>query len=175
MELVRLAQGGVPETLRILSVRETTWFNIEPKETWESISKLEEWPRWCQGLESARWTQGEAWKPGSRFELIWQPWGGAPLSGGVIMQDQVVSIPGSQDSNAPPLRGISWDAGRGPFRSQVRLMIMADGGGSLVEFVSSWKGWASLIIGRRAVRCADLQRDWLASLREILERVGSHG
>ena len=71
-----LAQGGVPETLRILSVRETTWFNIEPKETWESISKLEEWPRWCQGLESARWIQGEAWKPGSRFELIWQPWGG---------------------------------------------------------------------------------------------------
>jgi hypothetical protein len=91
------------------------------------------------------------------------------------MQDEVVSIAGSQYSSALPLRSISWNAGRGPFRSEVRLLIMADGGGSLVEFVSSWKGWASLIIGRRAVRCADLQRDWLASLREVLERVGSHG
>ncbi|MDE0961053.1 MAG: SRPBCC family protein [Planctomycetota bacterium] len=161
--------------MRILSVRETAWFNIDPQETWESICNLEEWPQWCQGLESARWAQGEAWKPGSRFELIWEPWGGAPLSGGVIVMDDVVALAEPNLVSPPSLRGISWIAGMGPFRSQVRLIIMSDGGGSLVEFVSSWKGWASLMIGPRAERCANLQRDWLASLREILERVGSQG
>jgi len=156
--------------LRILSARETAWFNIGPDTTWDSIQRLEDWPRWCDGLIEARWRFGEPWTVGSRFSLDWGVAADSPLAGGVILE-----VDGAPEQEEGSLRSISWVAGIGPARSEAQLMILQDGSGSLVEFVTSWKGWASPLFRNRATRCANRQRDWLASLREILERVGSSG
>ena len=56
------------------------------------------------------------------------------------------------------------------------MAILEDGSGSLIEFVTLWQGWAAHLGGLgRASRCAKIQRDWLASLKENMERVGSIG
>ncbi len=155
--------------MRMLSARETAWFNRDPQSTWDLILQLREWPCWCDGLTRSRWIEGNAWEPGSRFKLEWDHPVDVPLLGGEVIQHlDPTSIPES-------MREISWGSGRGPFRAESRLLILEDGNGSLVEFVTTWSGWASIFMGHRADRCASLQRDWLASLREALERVGSNG
>ena len=182
--------GRAQESVRILTVRETAWFNVDPETIWRQVFLLEEWARGCAGLESARWLRGEPWSPGARFELIWSGAASAPLVGGEIHQVEEVGVcntenrepslrsSGSQlnDDNNLWARRICWRAGFGPFRSEGRMSFLEDGTGTLVEFVTHWQGWAALLSkGRRSSRCANYQRDWLASLRESLERVGSIG
>mgnify|MGYP001165043799 CR=1 FL=1 len=194
------AAGRVPQTLRILTVRETAWFNVDPLATWSHVSRIEEWSRWCAGLGSARWTHGEPWKSGSRFELNWDGAASAPFRGGEVLHledegnlDGVgAELNGGVDESEEEqldqqsvhenrasgilLRRVCWRAGFGPFQSEAGLNILEDGTGTLVEFVTHWQGWAALLGGRgRALRCASIQRGWLASLRETMERVGTIG
>lgn len=176
--------------MRILTVRETAWFNVEPETIWQQVSLLEEWPRWCSGLKSARWLKGKPWSIGSRFELIWESTASIPLAGGEIhrIEEELTdhdrksgsslrsSSSACDDDEKLWVKQIFWRAGFGPFRSEGRLSFLEDGSGTLVEFVTHWEGWAALFAkGRRSNRCASCQRDWLASLRESLERVGSIG
>ena len=176
--------------MRILTVRETAWFNVDPETIWYHSSQIEEWPVWCAGLRSARWLRGTEWQVGARFGLSWDLEAAAPLFGGEVLcvdkdgvdhsqeADFSVSSTAEQENLAHGLlaRRVCWRAGFGPFRSEARLAIIEDGSGSLVEFTTHWQGWSAIFGGgRRASRCARIQRDWLASLRETLERVGSIG
>jgi len=176
--------------VRILTVRETAWFNVDPETIWLQVSLLEEWSRWCPGLRSARWIRGEPWRPGSRFELNWDGVVPAPLVAGEVLRIEEEGIldpvettlstrsesPQSNPASGVLARRICWRAGFGPLRSEAQMAILEDGSGSLIEFVTLWQGWATLLGGGgRALRCAKIQRDWLASLRQALERVGSIG
>lgn len=176
--------------MRILTVRETAWFNVDPEAIWQQVSLLEDWSRWCTGLNSARWVRGEPWNSGSRFELKWNGAASAPLAGGELQEVEEVGSRNTgtaepslrhdssemNDGDGLWVRRICWKSGFGPFCSEGRMSFLEDGKGTLVEFVTHWQGWAALFNGgRRSSRCANYQRDWLASLRHSLERVGSIG
>lgn len=177
--LLAVVPWRVPETVRIMTVRETAWFNVDPETTWSCVSRLEDWSRWCAGLGSARWIKGDAWKPGSRFELNWDGGAPSPYCGGEVLrfeEEGNLDRVSSEDATGILVRRICWRAGFGPFQSEARMAILEDGSGSLIEFVTLWQGWAAHLGGLgRASRCAKIQRDWLASLKENMERVGSIG
>ncbi len=146
--------------LRLLSIRESAWVNVPPSEVWRLVLTLEEWPSWNHYLTSAQWRGKPGWKEGHRFQLTHRHSRRPFLGGGRI-------------SNVQPEQELRWLGHFLTLSVEFSLKVAPEGAGTLVSFSSQFQGLAArLASGDSTIRRLTLfQREFLASLREVSERV----
>ncbi len=162
---------------------------------------VEDWQLWCEDLTESSWLTGRSASLGSRFSLQWSQSVPSPLRGGeiILIQDHhAIRVLGQKtvyetvlgagknsmegDSQhyesvegACEVYKLAWSSGWGPLKSEACLSVAADGQGTWVEFLVSWRGLGTWRIDRHLENCANMQRRWLAGLQENMERIGTIG
>ncbi len=147
--------------MRILTIHESSWFNVRSSEVWRRVLSLEEWPTWNPRIQAARWRGKRGWKEGHRFQLSYPRRARPFLSGGVI-------------SLVEPHREVRWLGRFLAFTVEFRLEVEPEGSGTRVSFKSGFQGLAARFASGDSILrwLTSFQRQFLASLREACEMVG---
>lgn len=146
--------------MRVLSVRESLWLNIEPPEVWQWIDPVEDWASWNRSIRRSQWRGPAGWEVGHRFELV-APWG--------LLSRQL----GGRVVHVEPSQRVRWEGRFLTFPTEFVLEVASEGCGSRVGFGSHYRGMAARLAGsgRYAPRIAAFHRSFLNALRTAGERV----